>query len=147
MVNEGLNYTIISGNTYIGSWTSSDVLTWSLGFTCVHNSNNDSVICGEETSNNGHLGYVTKQMVYDSIPGDFLTASVVDGKDLLAATSEAPSATATLARTGITASGATATATPTGSLVSPQSTGAASRSALDGSIAIALAGAALAAMW
>jgi len=132
MVNDGLNYTIVSDNTYIGAWTSSASLSWSLGFSCVHNTQASNVICAEETSNNGKLGYVTQQMVYGATAGDFLTASVVGGRNLLAAT-------ATPAR----ASGATAT--PTANLASPQSTGAAVRR--DGSIAIAVAGAVLVTMW
>lgn len=98
VVPKGLNYTIISDNTYFGAYTMTDFVTLSMGFTCVHNKAASEMTCGEEQS--GSRGITTKNAVYDAVPGDFITASVVGGKEKMKATAVPASAAATPTSSG-----------------------------------------------
>lgn len=140
VVPKGLNYTIISDSTYIGAYTMTDLVTLSMGFTCVHNKAATEMTCGEASS--GSRGITTKNVVYDAVPADFITASVVGGKEKMKATAAVPaSAAATPTSSG------SAEATVKGIQGSVEEKGDATRSVACGSLTLAMAVAALLASW
>ncbi|KAH7071185.1 hypothetical protein BKA63DRAFT_517482 [Paraphoma chrysanthemicola] len=104
----GVNYTVVSDNTYMGSWSTS-ALDMFVHFTCVHNLRNASVICQEEKQN--QLGYYTSDMVYAAVPEDFLTVPVEGGGEKLRTTEQSLSAATPAAnRTSSSTASLTATA-------------------------------------
>ncbi|KAH7066024.1 hypothetical protein FB567DRAFT_551857 [Paraphoma chrysanthemicola] len=107
VIGGGVNYTIVSDNTYLGSWSTSAPDMF-VHFTCVHNLRNASVICQEEKQN--QLGYYTSNMVYAAVPEDFVTVPVHGGSEKLR-TAEQPLSAATPAANCTFSSTATLTAT------------------------------------